>query len=98
VHPAYCEGFCLPLVEAMACGTPVLTSNTSAMPEVAGDAALLVDPARPQAIADGIRRLLSDADLRQGYVRRGRERAREFSWERTAALTLEAYRLAAEEP
>lgn len=96
VHPAFHEGFCLPLLEAMACGTPVVTSNTSALPEVAGDAALLVDPSRPEAIAAAIRQLLTDRSLRESLVRRGKERVSQFSWRRTAALTLEAYRLAAD--
>lgn len=95
LHPAFSEGFCLPLVEAMACGTPVVTSATSVMPEVAGDAAVLVDPAQPLDIAEGVQRLLSNAPLRAECARRGRERVREFSWERTAALTLDAYRAAA---
>lgn len=94
LHPAFHEGFGLTLVEAMACGTPVITSNTSAMPEVAGDAALLVDPARPDSIAAAARRLLEDDSLRSELAGRGLERARTFSWERTAGLTLEAYRAA----
>ncbi len=78
----------------MACGTPVITANTSVMPEVAGTAALLVDPTRPEQIAAAARRFLDDTALRAEYARRGRERAGQFSWERTAALTLEAYRAA----
>ena len=94
LHPAFHEGFGLALVEAMACGTPVITANTSVMPEVAGTAALLVDPTRPEQIAAAARRFLDDTALRAEYARRGRERAGQFSWERTAALTLEAYRAA----
>ena len=95
VHPAFFEGFGLTVVEAMACGTPVVTSNTSVLPEVAGDAALLVDPYHSSAIVDAIRRLLGDDRLHAEYARRGLERAAFFSWDRTAALTLEAYRKAA---
>ena len=68
-------------LEAMASGTPVVTSNVSSLPEVAGDAAVLVDPYDPSAIADGIHRVLTDADLRQALKRKGIARARQFSWE-----------------
>src|SRR3990172_1813865 len=89
--PSLYEGFGLPLIEAMACGVPVLTSCVSATAEVAGDAALLVDPRSVDAIRDGLRRLLLDSDLRAEYARRGIERAAEFSWARAAEETRAVY-------
>ncbi len=86
------EGFGLPVLEAMACGTPVLTSNVTSLPEVAGDAALQVDPRDVEAIAEGLVRLLEDPLLREGYVSRGLERAARFGWDRTARETLAVYR------
>jgi glycosyltransferase involved in cell wall biosynthesis len=83
VFPSLYEGFGLPPLEAMASGTPVVTSNVSSLPEVAGDAALLVDPYDPQAIADGIHRVLTDEGLRRELRRKGAARAREFSWEQS---------------
>jgi glycosyltransferase involved in cell wall biosynthesis len=79
--PSLYEGFGLPPLEAMASGTPVVTSNVSSLPEVAGDAAILVDPHDPQAIADGISRLLTDEKLRRDLRMKGLARARQFSWE-----------------
>jgi glycosyltransferase involved in cell wall biosynthesis len=87
VYPSLYEGFGLPLLEAMACGTPVLTSNVTAMPEVVGDAGLLVDPYDVEAIAHGIRRLVEDSALREELRKKGLERAKQFTWERTAELT-----------
>jgi alpha-1,3-rhamnosyl/mannosyltransferase len=87
-----CEGFGLPVIEAMAAGTPVVTSNTSALPEVAGGAALLVDPWSIEAIADGLERVLSDTALADALRVRGRARSGEFDWSRTAAGTEEIYR------
>jgi glycosyltransferase involved in cell wall biosynthesis len=81
VFPSLYEGFGLPPLEAMASGTPVVTSNVSSLPEVAGDAAVLVDPYDPQAIADGIERVLNDRDLRDTLRRKGLARAKQFSWE-----------------
>src|SRR5438445_1886232 len=81
VFPSLYEGFGLPPLEAMASGTPVVTSNVSSLPEVAGDAAILVDPYDPAAIADGIYRVLNDERLRRDLRRKGLDRARQFSWE-----------------
>ncbi|MCA9564886.1 MAG: glycosyltransferase family 4 protein, partial [Myxococcales bacterium] len=92
VYPSFWEGFGLPILEAMACGGRVITSNTSSMPEVAGDAALLVDPHSHEAIAEAMLRALSDTDLRANLVSAGLRRAAEFTWSRTIAEYLEIYR------
>lgn len=94
VLPSHYEGFGLPALEAMACGTPVVVSNSSSLPEVVGDAGLLVDPTELRSIAAGILRLVQDAGLRQELVESGLERARSFHWRRTARETLAAYRRA----
>ena len=86
--PSLAEGFGLPALEAMACGTPVVVGNTSAMPEVVGDAGLLVDPEDTGAISDAILRLLTQASLRKELIARGLARAAAFSWERTARQVL----------
>lgn len=91
VFPSLYEGFGLPPLEAMACGTPVLTSNNSSLVEVCQDAAVLVDPYDEDAIADGLHRLLSDADLRHEFSRRGLLRAKAFSWHRAARETAAVY-------
>lgn len=90
--PSLYEGFGLPVLEAMACGTPVLTSNVSATAEIAADAALLVDPRSVDALASALGRLLTDDALRGDLRRRGLARAAEFSWERTARETLSVYK------
>jgi glycosyltransferase involved in cell wall biosynthesis len=86
-HPAWYEGFGLTPLEAMACGTAVICSNRSSLPEVVGDAALLVDPADVEAWASALQRVLDDGSLRADLGRRGAERARQFSWRRTARET-----------
>jgi glycosyltransferase involved in cell wall biosynthesis len=91
VFPSLNEGFGLPVLEAMACGTPVLTSNTSALPEIAGDAALLVDPTSVEAITDGLNRLLDDTCLRSELIEAGYIRSRQFTWSAAAAKTMRAY-------
>jgi glycosyltransferase involved in cell wall biosynthesis len=96
VFPSLYEGFGLPPLEAMAAGTPVITSNVSSLPEVVGDAALLIDPMDPASIADALARVLCDSTLRADLVRRGQARAKVFSWERSAARVHEVYRELAE--
>ena len=88
------EGFGFPLVEAMACGTPVVTSNVSCLPEVAGDGALLVNPNSVEEIADAMRRLHTDPALRATVREKGLARASAFTWDRTATKYLEVYRRA----
>jgi len=90
--PSLYEGFGLPPLEAMASGTPVVTSNVSSMPEVVGDAAELVDPYDVDSIVEGLRRVLTDPVRAAEMRRKGLERAREFSWERSVAKTLDVYR------
>ena len=87
VYPSLYEGFGLPVLEAMACGTPVVASNRPALPEVAGDSALLVDPEDPHQLAQAIERVLSDERLRRVLRQRGLERAARFSWDETARRT-----------
>ena len=91
VFPSLYEGFGLPPLEAMASGTPVITSNVSSLPEVVGDAAILIDPYEPDAIADAMRRVLTDAALRESLRTRGLARVREFSWERSIGRVREIY-------
>ena len=87
VFPSLYEGFGLPAAESMACGTPVLTSNVCSLPEIVGDAGLLIDPTDTEAIADGIHRLVEDTALIDTLRRKGLQRARQFTWEKTAAKT-----------
>ena len=91
VFPSLYEGFGLPPLEAMASGTPVVTSNRSSLPEVVGDAAVLVDPYSAASIAEGIQTVLSDAGLRRALSARGLARAREFSWEASVRRIHEVY-------
>ncbi len=92
VFPSWAEGFGLPVLEAMACGAPVVCSHASSLPEVAGDAALLVNPDDVDALAAGIRRVLSDEGLRREMRAKGLAQAARFTWEGTARATLAAYR------
>jgi glycosyltransferase involved in cell wall biosynthesis len=98
VFPSLYEGFGLPVLEAMARGVPVACSNASSLPEVAGDAALLFDPRDESAIAGAITRLLRDRELAESLRERGRERVREFTWDRTARATIDSYRRALAAP
>ncbi len=91
VFPSLSEGFGLPVLEAMSCGTPVICSNTSSLPEVAGDAAILVDPLNTEALAEKMRNVATQAELRHAMREKGLAQAIRFSWERTAQETLAAY-------
>jgi len=91
VYPSLYEGFGLPPLEAMACGTPVITSNRSSLPEVVGDAALVVDPDDRAALADAMARVVSDAALREDLRARGLARARGYTWDETARRTIAVY-------
>jgi alpha-1,3-rhamnosyl/mannosyltransferase len=94
VMPSLYEGFGLTPLEAMACGVPVVCSNASSLPEVVGDAALLVNPRDGTALAQAIARVLDDAALRDELRAKSLARAAQFSWERTARETLQVYRAA----
>jgi glycosyltransferase involved in cell wall biosynthesis len=90
VYPSLYEGFGLPPLEAMACGTPVITSSVSSLPEVVGDAAMLVDPYDVEEISGAIQKLLADQELQGELKKRGLERSSRFTWERTAEFTWKA--------
>lgn len=97
VYPSLYEGFGLPIVEAMACATPVIASNSTSLPEAAGDAALLVPPLDVAAWRDALHSLLNDADQQDDLARRGRKHAGQFDWSRTAQQTADSYRRALSE-
>ena len=92
VYPSLYEGFGLPILEAMACGVPVITSNRSSLPEVAGQAALLIEPTQPEALAAAMSAVISDHAQSAELRRRGLARAKDFSWEAVARQTLKVYR------
>jgi glycosyltransferase involved in cell wall biosynthesis len=92
VYPSHYEGFGLPVLEAMTLGTPVVTSNTSSLPEVAGDAALLIDPNDSCSLAEAMLRVINDSQLRNELIQKGQHRAKLYSWETTAKATLQAYK------
>jgi glycosyltransferase involved in cell wall biosynthesis len=91
LYPSLRESFGLPILEAMACGTPVITSNTSAMPEIAGNAAMHIDPYQPLQIAQAIENMISNDALRNEYITKGFERAAQFSWRKSAEQLLKLY-------
>lgn len=95
LYPSLYEGFGFPVLEAQACGTAVLTSNSSSLPEVAGDAALLVDPLDTAAITQGLQMLVNDETLRQKLIQRGFENVQRFTWEETAVQLLQTLEKAA---
>lgn len=92
IFVSFYEGFGLPILEAMQIGTPVITSNISSMPEVAGDAALLVDPYNPEEIARAMFQIMTSENLRDNLVQKGYARSQAFSWEKTAIQTIEVYK------
>ncbi|MEP0917668.1 glycosyltransferase family 4 protein [Leptolyngbya sp. DQ-M1] len=92
VYPSHYEGFGMPVLEAMTLGTPVVTSNTSSLPEIAGDAAILVEPTDIQQIGEAIFKVIHDRPFRDRLIQKGKEQAKLYSWEKTAKATLEAYR------
>jgi glycosyltransferase involved in cell wall biosynthesis len=92
LYPSHYEGFGLPVLEAMTLGTPVIASNTSSIPEVTGNAAILIDPNDYMQLAEAILQVISDSQLRQNLINKGKIRADLFSWERTAKETLKAYK------
>jgi len=89
--PSLYEGFGLPILEGMACGTPVLTSQVSSLPEVAGDAAIMVDPYNVDEIIDGLQRLISDTSLRSDLIQKGYEQAKRFTWKASAKYLQQVY-------
>ena len=97
VYPSFYEGFGIPLLESMACGTPVMTSDISSMPEVVGDVALLFDPYSVEDIAEKILKLARDNSMRNILSEEGIERAKKFSWEKSARKILNIYKKVIEE-
>lgn len=91
VYPSSVETFGLPVLEAMACGTPVVASNRMSVPEVAGDAALIVDPDNIEEMTEEIYRIITDEKLRESLVKKGYERVKQFTWEKTAKETLKVF-------
>lgn len=92
VYPSLYEGFGIPPLEAMACGTPVITSNIASLPEVVGDAGILINPYSIDSLVEGLYRVLIDKDLQKELRRKGIERSKLFTWDKTAQATLEAYK------
>jgi len=94
LFPSEYEGFGLPVLEAMACGAPIITTNISSIPEVGGDAVMYVSPKRPEELTAAIEKMLSSESVRQDYIARGFRQCKKFSWDKTAAMTEEVYKIA----
>jgi glycosyltransferase involved in cell wall biosynthesis len=92
VHPSFYEGFGLTPLEAITCGTPVIVSNTAALPEIVGDAGLLVDPHDIEGLTVAMMRLLTEEELRSDLIQKGLKRASIFSWQKAAEKTMDVYR------
>ncbi len=92
LYPSFRESFGIPILEAMACGTPVITSNVFSMPEIAGDAALLVDPNNPDDMAQAIHKMLTNKELQQSFKEKGFEQVKKFSWKKMAQDYIEIYK------
>jgi glycosyltransferase involved in cell wall biosynthesis len=90
ILPSFYEGFGLPILEAMSYGLPVICSNTSSLPEIAGDAALLIDPNNPKEIAEAINKVFSDNNFKKEMIKKGFENVKRFSWEKCVKETLDA--------
>ncbi|MEK7067883.1 MAG: glycosyltransferase, partial [Patescibacteria group bacterium] len=88
LYPSLYEGFGLPILEAFDAGMPIITSNCASMPEVAGDAALLVNPKNTQEIADAMEKIIKNPDLKNELIQKGKERLKNFSWEKCARQTM----------
>jgi glycosyltransferase involved in cell wall biosynthesis len=95
IYPSLYEGFGLPPLEAMQCGTPVITSNTSSLPEVVGDAGIMINPTDEDALCQAILTIIQDSQLRKTLSEKGRERAQQFSWAKCAEETVKVYQIAA---
>lgn len=93
LYPSLRESFGIPILEGMACGVPVITSNTSSMPEIAGDAAAIVDPTKPEEITEAIRKILSDESYKNALCEKGIARAKQFSWRAMAEKYLKLYKI-----
>jgi len=92
VYPSFYEGFGLPPLEAMACGTPVISARKASLPEILGDAVVWIDPNEPESISDALKRVLLDGALREELIKKGAEQSSKFQWRKTAAETLEIYK------
>jgi len=91
IYPSFFEGFGFPPLEAMSCGVPIIASNNSSLPEICGNAAILIDPHKPEEICEAMKQILSDKALREKLVQKGMEKSKEFNWKKTAEKTLKMF-------